>query len=98
MKILAIEKEIPGVAGGQFKPFLKAEAAKVWELYQSGVIREMYFDNEKHSAVLMLECSDAGEAKKVLQTLPLMKEGLIDFDVIPLAPYPGFGRLFAEKE
>jgi muconolactone delta-isomerase len=98
MKILAVETEAPGIGEDRFDPFLKAEAARVWELYQSGVIREMYFDKDKHGAVLMLECADAGEAKKVLETLPLMKEGLIDFDVIPLAPYPGFGRLFGEKE
>ena len=26
---------------------------------------------------------------------PLVEQGLIDFEVIPLAPYPGFSRLFA---
>jgi muconolactone delta-isomerase len=94
MKILTIEKEIAGVTREQFRPFLKAEAARVWELYRSGVIREMYFDEERHRAVLMLECTDVKEAKEVLATLPLVKEGLIDFDVIPLVPYSGFARLF----
>jgi len=26
----------------------------------------------------------------------LVRERLIDFDIVPLAPYPGFARLFAE--
>lgn len=43
MKILAIEKEVPSVADEQFEPHLKAEALKAWELYQAGVIRELYF-------------------------------------------------------
>ena len=34
------------------------------------------------------------EAEGLLDTLPLVKEGLIEFEVIPLAPYPGFERLF----
>jgi hypothetical protein len=48
--------------------------------------------------VLILECADIEEAREVLNTLPLVKEGLITFDVIPLVPYPGFSRLFADYE
>ena len=94
MKILALEKETPGVTGKQFKPHLRAEAARVWELHQAGVLREIYFSQDKHEAVLMLECADAAEAQQVLSTLPLVKEGLITFEVIPLIPYSGFARLF----
>jgi hypothetical protein len=97
MKILAIEKEVAGVGGEDFGPHLKAEAARVWELYQSGVIREMYFRADESSAVLVLECAGAGEAREALNTLPLVREGLIAFEVIPLVPYPGFGRLFSEE-
>jgi muconolactone delta-isomerase len=96
MKILAIERETPGVTAEEFRPHLKAEAARVWELYQAGVFRELYFDRDRHSAVLMLECEDFDEAYRVLGTLPLVKEGLITFDIIPLVPYPGFSRLFAQ--
>ena len=98
MKILAIEKEVPDVTEEQFRPHLrKAEAAKVWELYQAGVFRELYFRQDWPGAVLILECADAEEARKVLNTLPLVKEGLIAFDVLPLIPYPGFSRLFAAE-
>jgi len=94
MKILAIEKEVPGIKEAAYKPFLKHEALKVWELYQQGIIRELYFTENDHSAVLILECKNADEAKKNLNKLPLVKEGLIKFDVLPLIPYPGFARLF----
>lgn len=97
MKILAIEKEIPGFTEEDFKPHLRAEAARVWDLYQAGVFRELYFRQDWPGAVVVLECADAEEANAVLNTLPLAKEGLIAFDVIPLAPYPGFARLFAEE-
>jgi len=69
----------------------------VWELYQSGVLRELYFRQDKDSAVLILECTDINEAEEILNTLPLVKEGLISFDIIPLVPYPGFSRLFAAQ-
>ena len=96
MKIIAIEHELPGVNAEDFSPHLKAEAARVWELYQAGVFRELYFRQDQHSALLVLECADVKEAREFLSSLPLVKEGLIAFDIIPLIPYPGFSRLFGE--
>jgi hypothetical protein len=96
MKILALEKEMPGVTQEAFAPYLKEEAARVWELYQDGTFRELYFRQDEPSAVLILECDNVEQASGLLDTLPLVREGLIAFDVIPLAPYPGFARLFGE--
>jgi hypothetical protein len=94
MKILALEKEVAQTQPSDFQPYLSDEAAKVYELYQAGVIRESYFHQTDHTAVLMLECANIDEARGVLGGLPLVKAGLITFDVLPLVPYPGFGRLF----
>jgi len=94
MKILALEKELPGATAQGFQAHAKTEALRVWELYQTGTLREIYFRADRNEAVLMLECSDTAEAQDVLGSLPLVKAGLISFDVIPLVPYPGFARLF----
>ena len=95
MKILALEKEMAGVAAAAFTPsLLQQEAARVWELQQAGVLRETYFRADRHAAVLVLECADAVEAQRVLGTLPLVRAALIAFEVIPLVPYPGLARLF----
>jgi hypothetical protein len=93
MKILAFEKELPGATMEAFQPLLKEEARRVWELQQSSVIREIDFNSNQHTAVLMLECRDVEEARQVLATLPLVKAGLIEFEIIPLTPYDGFDRL-----
>jgi hypothetical protein len=97
MKILAIEKENTDVAAEQFKPHLKREAMRVWELYKTGIIREIYFTANDNRAVLFLECNDEIEAAAFLKTLPLVKENLIQFDIFPLKNYDGFERLF-EKD
>jgi hypothetical protein len=94
MRILALEKETANRAAEEFQPYLRAEAARVYELHQADVIREIYFHQEQHTAILMLECASVDEARQVLATLPLVQAGLITFDVIPLVPYSGFGRLF----
>ena len=98
MKILAIEQEIPGVTTEQFREHLDDEAAKAWDLYQADVIRELYFREDQHTAVLILECKDVIEAETALATLPLIEAGLIRFEIMPLVPYPGFARLFSAKD
>ena len=60
------------------------------------MIRELYFRQDRPEAVLILECADVEEAAASLATLPFVEAGLITFEIIPLAPYPGFARLFAE--
>jgi len=97
LKIIAIEKEVLGLTSADFQPHLEAEARLAGELTQSGVIREMHFRTDAYEAVLILECADEQEARDVLATLPLVKEGLISFEVIGLRPYDGFSRLFVER-
>lgn len=97
MKILALERE----AGGKDKTaftasLLKAEARKVWDLQQSGVIREIYFRADRTDAVLVLECPGIEEAQRILSSLPLVQAALVGFELIPLAAYTGFSRLFAD--
>jgi muconolactone delta-isomerase len=96
MKILALEQEVPDTPPEAFGPHLEAEAARAWKLYQAGIFREMYFRGDQSTAVLMLECAGVEEAEQVLATMPLVKAGLITFDIIPLKPYPGFARLFSK--
>jgi hypothetical protein len=97
MKILALEQDVQGVKPEQFPPHLKAEALQVYQLHLQDVLREIYFRQDRHAAVLVLECKDLREAQQVIGTLPLVREGLIQFELIPLAPYPGLARLFADQ-
>lgn len=94
MKFLAIEIENQGVNSDQYMPLLKDESLKVLELYEKGVIREIFFD-QSHCAVLILECTNTEEVEMVLSDLPLVSNGLIHFDIRELKPYNGFSRLIA---
>ncbi len=98
MKILALERNVPGITDEQFSPFLKEEAVRVWELYRQGIIRDIWFRADRCEAVVMLECSDINKAREYLDTLPLVRNGLISFEVVPLAPYSGFARLFSKDD
>ena len=94
MRILASEDEKQEASADDVQVLLIEEARRVWELHQEDYVREIYFRAEKTSAVLMLVCSDMEEARRRLSKLPLVLANLVDFELIPLVPYPGFSRLF----
>jgi hypothetical protein len=93
MKILAIEKDVPGVDWASVsKELLAEEARAVYRLYQKGLLREHYF-NEKRCAVLVLECKGKSEAASMLDHLPLVAQHLIEFELMELQPYTGYTRI-----
>jgi hypothetical protein len=94
MKFLALEIESPNVTSAGFEPHLRNEARHVWDLQQQGVVREVYFRSDRHTAVLMLECESLAQAQLLTSSFPLVQQGLIHFDLVPLVPYSGFSRLF----
>jgi len=97
MRILALEIEKPGKNTTDFHPHLGDEARAIWKFVQEDVIREVYFRADRNTAVLLLECADVAEAQHRLASLPLVAAGLIEFEFIPLIPYPGLARLFADQ-
>jgi hypothetical protein len=74
---------------------LRDEAACVWALKKKEVIRDIWFTARNRLAVVMLECGTEEEAREHLAALPLVREGLIAFDVMALRSYDGFDRLIA---
>jgi hypothetical protein len=97
MKILAIDKILPGATEEKIYPLLKEEAAQAWKFHEQDVFREIYFRTDRPGAVVMLECESVEEARKVIDTLPLVKAGLVDFDLIPLGAFKPLGTLFAKE-
>ena len=95
MRILAIGSEKSHVNWANQDAALTAESKRVWRLYKQGILREIYFTPDQSEAILMLECADERRARRVLASLPLVKRGLISFEIRVLAPYTGYERLFA---
>jgi hypothetical protein len=92
MKLLAIEHETSALNWAEENETLINESYQVYRLFQDGIIRDIYF-TENENAVIILECASKAEAATVLSTLPLVKAGLISFEIMELRPYTGFDRI-----
>ncbi len=83
MKILVLPRPIEGVSREELLQHAAAEIQAVWELY-----------TQPGRVVLMFESASMEAAKEALDTLPFAQLHLIDFDLVPLAPFTGLTRLF----
>ncbi len=96
MKVLALGHDVVAQDDPRFAELRPVEARRVWELYQADILREVYFRADRPNGVLVFEVPDVAAARTAVDSLPLVAAGLIDFDLVPLRPYPGFARLFRD--
>jgi muconolactone delta-isomerase len=94
MHLIAIERELPIPIHTNLPDILRQEAAEVWALQKRGIIRHLWFTAPDRHAIIMLECAGVAEAREHLATLPLVRHGLAEFNILELRAYDGFERLF----
>jgi muconolactone delta-isomerase len=94
MRILALEHDLVHTTRPDLHDILRAEAAAVWDLQKRGVIRDIWFTASRRRAIILLECTGALEARNHLAELPLVRQGLSEFELLELTAYDGFERLF----
>jgi hypothetical protein len=95
MKFMCIDKWQPGTKLEQILALQKEELAFGWKLYQQGVIRDWYFREDHPGVVIMFECASLAEVRKHLDEMPMVKQNLIDFDIIPLGYFRSLEVLFS---
>jgi len=75
-----------------FAPLLPDEAEQRRPLYAQGIVRQVWNRGDLPGSGMMIEATDDAEVRQHLDTLPLVKAGMMDVvALVPLAPYPGFG-------
>jgi hypothetical protein len=95
MEFLMIARGRAGNAPEQIQAVGNAESQKVWEYYSTGKVRLMYYFANHKGAVMMLNVDNYDEAIALANSFPMAVAGLVDMEVIELAPYTGLERLFA---
>lgn len=72
------------------------ECCQVFHLLPEGIIRDIHF-TENENAAIMPEGKSKDEAENLLVTLPLVKAGLITFEVMELSAFTGFDRIIRKS-
>ncbi len=91
---LVITHDKPNVNWKEQEQLLKQEAKVLWNLQKNGIIRNIWFTRNTSEAILIIEADDTIRTKEIIDTFPLVKEGLITYDIVELVAYDGYERLF----
>jgi hypothetical protein len=95
MRVFVLPRLHPGAQVEDILPHRTAEIQAVWDLYAQGVCREFYGRaDQPGAAILMLESPSVEAAREAVSTLPLARLNLLDFELIPLAPFTPLQSLF----
>jgi hypothetical protein len=98
MQILAIDKISEGVTAAVLEPHLPQELAATVQLYLQEKIRTFFFRKDRAGVVFIMECESVQEAKEILAGLPMVREKLLEFDLIPIGPLMPLGRLLKNPQ
>jgi hypothetical protein len=84
MKALIICRPRPGIGRAEIAPHATAEMAALEQLRIDGALLEAYSPGGP-GAVLIVD--DRASVDRVLRSLPLVREGLVEAEVIELHPF-----------
>lgn len=85
-RILAIGTIQPGADLQQVRRILPGQMQATAELYLQGKIDQWYSLQGRPGVVLILNVTDPAMAKDMLEALPLGREYLMSFELVPLGP------------
>ncbi len=72
-----------------------ASAKVVWDLYLSGMIREMYVREDDLGTVFIAEAPDAVTVRDALAAAPLIQSGQVTGEIVGLKPFSPLATAFA---
>jgi hypothetical protein len=94
MRILCLDRPLPGATFDKYQPHLKDEVRHTWAAYKNGIIRDIYFRQDRPGVAVLVECESVEKAKEAFADFPLVQAGLIEIDAIPLGPFLNWEALF----
>lgn len=92
-RVLAIGRVTPKFTPEALRAVLPEEVRQTVQLYLRGKISDWYARNDRVGVVFVLNTSDPKEAQQLLGALPFGRQGLMDFDLIPVGPLAPLGVL-----
>ena len=96
MRVIAISKLKSGATKEKAAALNAKELLKEWELQKADVIRQVHSRTDQLGAIYMMEVKSVEDAKAKLASLPLVAEGLVEFDLFPYQAYDAYGTIFGK--
>jgi hypothetical protein len=88
MKVVVVATRADAPAE-DFAPHMEAESKMALGMFAEDFIREIYSRKDGMGAVLVMEADSEDAVKARLDQLPLVKAGLLTYEIYAVGPYRG---------
>jgi hypothetical protein len=85
-EVMVILTARQGVTRQQIMAIMPSEIRETVKLYLDGKIRQWYSRGDGKGVVFLIDAKTQDEARAVMETLPLSREHLMDYEYIPVGP------------
>jgi hypothetical protein len=85
-EVMVILTAKQGVTRQQIVNIMPAEIRATVKLYLDGKIRQWYSKGDGQGVIFLIDARTVEEARAVMESLPLSKENLMDYEYIPIGP------------
>jgi hypothetical protein len=85
-EVMVILTAKQGVTRQQIMAVMPSEIRETVKLYLDGKVRQWYSRGDGKGVIFLIDAKTQDEARAVMETLPLSKEQLMDYEYIPVGP------------
>jgi hypothetical protein len=96
MKIFAIASAKPTLTPEKIQQHMPGEVPATLKLYLDGKVEQFWF-REKAGPIFLMNVESIEHAKATLDTLPLVADGLMTYELMPVGPLAPLGMLIQSK-
>ena len=93
MKVIAFGNIVKPVTPEQRAEIMPNEVPATLKLYLDGKIEQFFYRQDKPGVIFLMNADSVEQAKATVETLPLVKEGYAQYDLIPVGPLAPLGLL-----
>jgi hypothetical protein len=96
MKVFAIASATPALTPEKIQQHMPNEVPATLKLYLDGKVEQFWF-REKAGPIFLMNVESVEQAKATLDALPLVADGLMSYELLPVGPLLPLGRLIANQ-
>lgn len=90
MRFVVVATRSTAFTAEQFAPLMPDEEKRARQLYADGVLRDIHSRSDGNGAILTFEAADEAAVEAALDSLPLVREGMLGYVIYGTLPYRGF--------
>jgi hypothetical protein len=96
MKVFAVASAKSTLTSDKLQQHMPDEVPATLKLYLDGKVEQFWF-RDKAGPIFLMNVESVEQAKATLDALPLVADGLMSYELLPVGPLAPLGRLIQDR-